>query len=86
MIIGVAIKYGGKIWALKRPFRHHHVRHWIYLETGNSHAEDTSVEGFIDHHGRFWDRTDALIIALENGQVKTQVPIRNDELCSESLW
>lgn len=86
MIVGVAIWYDGRVYARGRPFRHHHIRHWIYLETGNADAEETSVEGFLDHDGKFLNRTEALIVASECGQLRKNVPIMHEELCSEHLW
>jgi len=86
MIVGVAIWYDGKVWALGRPKRHHHIRHWIYLETGNNDAEETSVEGFIDNEGRFLNRAEALIVARANGQLREDYPLDIEWLFSENLW
>lgn len=85
-VVAVAIRYDGKVWVLGCPHRHHHIRHWIYLETGNSEAEDQSVEGFLDSAGRFLNRTEALIIARSREQLRTDRPIWGDDLYSENLW
>lgn len=45
-----------------------------------------SVQGFVTSNGRFVDRKEALIIALENDQVLDKSQIRGDNLYSEDLY
>lgn len=44
------------------------------------------VQGFVTSNGRFVDREEALIIALENDQVLDKSNIRGDSLYSEDLY
>lgn len=45
-----------------------------------------NIQGFVTSNGRFVDRKEALIIALENYQVLDKSQIRGDELYSEDLY
>ena len=49
-------------------------------------AQVKKVQGFVTTSGRFVNRRDALIIALENNQVLDKREIRGDELYSEDLY
>ena len=84
MIVGVAIKYDGKVWAMGRPHRHHHIIYWIYLETDKSLGEN--IQGFLDHNGHFLTRVEALIVARECNQLREDRPIWGDEAYSENFW
>ena len=44
------------------------------------------IQGFVTSNGRFVDRKEALIIALENDQVLDKSQIRGDDLYSEDLY
>ena len=44
------------------------------------------IQGFVTSNGRFVDRKEALIIALENDQVLDKSQIRGDNLYSEDLY
>ena len=86
MITHVAIRFQKKIWSLPKPNRHHDVMRDIILKTG---VESVDVpledEGFLDEHGRYYNRKQALIHAELNGQVKTAT-VRTSMLTSEDLW
>jgi len=43
-------------------------------------------QGFLTNKGRYVDRKEALIIALENNQVLDKTQIRGDNLYSEDLY
>ncbi len=86
MITHVAIRFNGVIYSLPKPNRHHDVIRYIIeltgVETVNSHGED---QGFLDSAGKYWNRSEALIIAKNNGQLRKDRPILN-KLFSENLW
>jgi hypothetical protein len=44
------------------------------------------IEGFITSNNHFVDRTEALIIALENDQVIDKTQLRGNKLYSEDLY
>lgn len=79
-ITHVAIKYGGKVYSLPKPNRHHHV---IRIIGGISGPD---IQGFLDNEGNFLDRVEALEVALAAGQVLAPGDIRGDHLFSEDLW
>lgn len=86
-ITHVAIRFGGAIYSLASPNRHHHVIWKIIAETGVSsvdvHADD---QGFLDASGRYLDRKQALSVALSNGQVRAEGAVRCEMLFSEDVW
>lgn len=97
MIVAVAIKYDGRVWVMGRPHRHHHIRHWIYLEIKEhgtklrpyvdmDTAESLSIEGFLDQDGNFLDRSRAMEEARVCGQLRKEYPLDNEWLFSENLW
>lgn len=84
-IVGVAIKYDGKIYSLPKPNRHHDVIMMIFQENGVGIA-GPDVQGFVDADGFFWNRRHALAIAHSFGQILDIKKIRADQLFSEDLW
>jgi hypothetical protein len=87
MITHVAIRFRGRTWALPAPNRHRHVRSMIMAKTG---AEAVDVppydEGFLDEHGNYYGRRQALVHALNWNQVKDESKVRADMLTSEDVW
>jgi hypothetical protein len=57
---------------------------WTMNRQEMSKVED--IQGFITNQNRFVDRKEALIIALENNQVRDISQIRGDNLYSEDLY
>ena len=49
-------------------------------------AKVKNIQGFVTSNGRFVDRKEALIIALDNDQVLDKSQIRGDQLYSEDLY
>lgn len=85
-ITHVAIRFGGKVWSLPRPNRHHHVIRHIAESTGVSHVDSRDRDqGFLDQEGRYLDRKQALEVAREAGQLRADVEVQ-DQLYSENLW
>jgi len=86
-ITHVAIRFRGKIYSLPAPNRHHHVIADIVRQTGvncvDSYGEN---QGFLDEHGNYLNRHQALINALDNKQVKNVKEIRMNLLFSEDVW
>lgn len=82
----MAIRFNGTIYSLPKPNRHHHVIWHIVEITGaktvNASGDD---QGFLDSNGKYLTRKEALDIAFESGQIRTDRPIYN-ELYSENLW
>ncbi|MFA6046456.1 MAG: hypothetical protein WC718_15835 [Phycisphaerales bacterium] len=77
-----AIRWGGRVWSLPRPARHHDVIALIHRATGAMGIDD--VQGFVTSTGRFVDRKDGAEIALASGQVEALRWPPN--LFSEDLW
>lgn len=88
-ITHVAILYEGKVWALPRPNRHHHIIQAMFKETGRGIA-GPDIQGFVTNTGRFLNRADAFILASRNGQLDRswhpQNSYNGDRLYSEDLW
>lgn len=86
-ITHVAVRFGGEIYSLPAPNRHHHVIQMIYDKFGDD-VTDISGEnqGFLDASGVYLIREEALISALENKQVKNENDIRAGQLFSEDVW
>lgn len=83
IITHVAIIHGGVTYVLPEPYRHHHIIHQIYLETGA--PVDGEVQGFLDGEGNFLNREEAFVHARACGQVAKDS--RDDGwLYSEDLW
>jgi len=87
LITHVAIKFNGKIYSLPRPNRHHNVI-WKIVEETKIKSVDVygSDQGFLDSTGNYLTRKEALDIALNSGQIRSDRPIYNNELFSENLW
>ena len=82
MIVGVAIKFKGKLYTLPRPNRHHNVIKMIVEEThGPVHENE---QGFVTDVGRFLTREEAVRYAIASGQLPTI--FRRERLFSEDLW
>ena len=52
------------------------------IEGGNANW----TQGFIDQHGIFYDRKQALVIAKDNNQIRRESKYETDELYSENLY
>lgn len=86
-ITHVAIRYKGRVWALPKPNRHHHVIQWIARETGDTSIDARGEDqGFVDADGNYLTRQRALAVALRNKQVLDENDIRGGQLYSEDLW
>jgi hypothetical protein len=83
----VALRFGGKVWALPRPYRHHHIRNVILMLDHDVHSVDCRDEdqGFLDESGRYLNRRQAEVSAFLNEQVKNGKLI-GGPLTSEDLW
>lgn len=87
-ITHVAIRFQGEVYSLPNPNRHHDVVRHIVEVTGatqvNTHGED---QGFLDAHGRYLNRKQALVSAQLNEQVKDAcLSVKLGELYSEDIW
>lgn len=81
-IISVAISAFGIVASLPAPARHGDVLH--KLHHFNDMALPPDTQGFLTSAGRFVNRRDAAVLALEAGQLdKLHSP---PELYSEDLW
>lgn len=82
-IIGVAVIYNGTLYSLPAPNRHHNVIRSIGGIYGSS------KEGFIDDESKFLTRTEAMLLAKQNGQLNRREGVeyyQGPELFSEDLW
>lgn len=87
-IMGVAIKYGGVVYSLPPPNRHHNVIRHIREVTGSGIA-GSDVQGFITDEGEFLNRKAAMALASVNGQLNRRPGAQfyqGPELYSEDLW
>jgi hypothetical protein len=85
-LVGVAIRFEGKVYSLPKPNRHHHVISLIVNKTGILSIDvESDDEGFIDEQGNFLNRKKALINAIEHNQLIDEVPLHY-VLTSENLW
>lgn len=71
------------------------IRHWDGLMRQQADAmglkpgtRTKEVQGFVDNHGVFLDRKEALAVAIAAGQINTRrnKTFPEDELYSEDLW
>lgn len=83
-IISVAISAFGVISSLPAPARHHDVLRKLYDFNPLLLGPDT--QGFMTSAGRYVNRRDAAMIAIEAGQVVSTDLISAPELFSEDLW
>lgn len=86
-IVAAACKRWNLIFSLPRPARHHNVL-WAMDADGYDPDEMAQAEqGFTTSEGRFVGREEALLLAIENGQVPPDVAKnRSKQLFSEDLW
>lgn len=85
-IVAAAIMYSGKVWTLPKPARHHDIIKNIFDKTGEMAGNSKMMQGFLDVHGTFIGRKEALRIALAARQVKNESEVRAGMLFSEDLW
>lgn len=86
-ITHVAVRFNGQIYSLPPPNRHHDVIWEIARVTNASTVRaGGDNQGFLDESGRYLTRKEALLVALENNQVKDASQIRGRSLFSEDLW
>ena len=84
-ITHVAIIYKGITYSLPPPNRHHNVI-WKIVEETKEKSIGENEQGFLDSAGNFLNRTEALVNAQFNNQLRVDRPIWHDELFSENLW
>lgn len=81
----VAIRVGGVVWSLPKPFRHHHIfqvmAHLGVTPTDGGERD----QGFLDSAGRYLNRRQALVNASLHEQLKDGRTI-GSILTSEDLW
>lgn len=85
-ITHVVVRKGNLVFALPKPFRHHHVL-GLLLEPENK----ANVQGFLatdskDGSTEFVDRQEAMRIAKKAKQLLEHVSHKNKELFSEDVW
>ena len=83
IITHVAIIYNDVVYSLPKPNRHHNV---IRLIGGISGPHK---EGFLDENMKFYNRKDAMLLAVSNGQLNRKQGAefyQGPELFSEDLW
>jgi hypothetical protein len=87
-ITHVAIRFGGKVWSLPAPNRHHHVIAMIVSNYPDAACVDAydDDQGFLDASGRYLTRRQALASALFNGQIREPDKVRHRMLFSEDVW
>lgn len=82
MLTHVAIKVSEyEVASLPRPNRHMD----ITLHADHRYRE-SNVCGFLTEDGTFLDCREALIYAIEHGQIPAPHEIRSNELSSQELW
>lgn len=69
-----------------RPLIYCGLRHANILWQSKNVSRNPNHQGFLTSKGRFVNRKEALIIALENEQVIDKSQIRGDNLYSEDLY
>jgi hypothetical protein len=86
-ITHVAVRWHEKVYSLPEPNRHHHVLRLISeTEKASYIPHGEKEEGFLDAEGRFLNRAQAVVSAIQNDQVKDVSKIRLGMLFSEDLW
>jgi hypothetical protein len=83
-IVAAAVHAYGATWSLPRPNRHHHILWAIDAAGLCAISPGPDAQGFLDSDGQFVGREQALIIALEAGQIIK--PTTSLKLFSEDLW
>ena len=82
MITHVAIIRDGIIYSLPKPNRHHNI-----FAIMPPLDEDGDIEGFIDNNGKFLNRDEAYMVAINFGQINRRPGGYNGpKLFSEDLW
>lgn len=86
MIVGVAIKMSnGTILSLPKPNRHGDVIKLSFTKYGR--YDQSSIQGFVNRAGVFFNREEAMVHAIKFGQASARLLERNDtSLYSEDLW
>lgn len=69
-----------------KPLIYCGLRHANILWQSDKVSRNPHHQGFLTSKGRFVNREEALIIALENDQVLDKTQIRGDSLYSEDLY
>ena len=64
------IDANGRIWSLPKPLRHHNVLHVMAQFGAKLNAERISSQGFLDLDGTYLNRTQAMVNAEINNQIK----------------
>lgn len=64
--------------------RHHNIIQTVALLTGK--PASGKIQGFLTNTDRFLDRNEALLVALEAGQVLNPEAVRGNQLYSEDLY
>jgi hypothetical protein len=80
LIVSAAIRVGSVIVSVERPGRHGDCINFLH-GLGVDHRD----QGFLTSHGRFVDRREAALIAIDRGQGAPRL-ICNGNLFSEDLW
>lgn len=87
MITHVAIRFGGVVYSLPSPCRHHDViRHIVECQGVKYVDARDEDQGFLDDRGRYLTRKRALIVARQVGQLRPDRPILHGMLFSENVW
>lgn len=87
MIVGVAVRFGGVVYKLPRPARHHHLRQILPNSYLPSYEGDQPCQGFYDDKGEYLGHEDAFKHAMACGQVDRPAGGHDGpELFSEDLW
>jgi hypothetical protein len=83
-ITTVAIKRNGIVYSLPKPNRHYNIAK--LTPTRDILASD--ICGFITVGGRFLNRKEAFLLAIQTGQIKRdpKLMVEGEELYSEDLW
>lgn len=74
----------GQMYSYRAPARHHDVMRLVLARSESTNEPDGILTGFLTKEGKYVDRKEAAILALESGQVtKLDAP---PWLFSEDLW
>lgn len=85
-LVGVAIRYRGKVYSLLAPNRHSDVIIQILKHNPDVCVVCDEEQGFIDEAGTFLNRHQALVSAQLFHQIKEGAVIRYDQLSSDNVW
>ena len=56
------------------------------FKMGVEYDKDNHVQGFIDEQNKFYDRYDAMDIAVARNQISWEFYMNNRQLYSEDIW